>query len=257
VERLKGKAAIITGAASGIGQGTAEVFAEEGARLVLVDRDGAGLEATCARLKANRIEVVGVCGDVSKSDTIDRAVSTALETCGQIDVVFNNAGIMPYGDLRTFGEAVWDEVLAVNVKSMFLMCKAVIPPMLQRGAGSIINTSSVMATLTEPGYEAYTTSKAGVIGLTKAIAVSYAEQGIRCNCICPGWVDTPMNRKVAEDVGGLDKLYSIIKRQQPQGRMASTREVAYAVLFLASDEASAVTGSALYVDGASSAAIGG
>jgi len=125
----------------------------------------------------------------------------------------------------------------------------------RRGAGSIINTSSVMATLTEPGYEAYTSSKAAVIGLTKAIAVSYAERGVRCNCVCPGWVDTPLNQRLAADLGGMEKLYPIIKAQQPLGRMASTREVGYAVLFLASDESSAVTGSALYVDGASSAAI--
>jgi dihydroanticapsin dehydrogenase len=255
MQRLKGKVVIITGAASGIGQGTAEVFAEEGARLVLVDRDCARLEATCARLKSSGAEVVSVCGDVSGVETIERTVGAALQAFGQIDVVFNNAGIMPHGDLQDFGEATWDEVLAVNVKSMFLMSKAVIPHMLERGKGSIINTSSVMATLTEPGYEAYTTSKAGIIGLTKALAVSYAERGVRCNCICPGWVDTPLNRTVAEELGGMDKLYPIIKQQQPLGRMASPREVAYAVLFLASDEASAVTGSALYVDGASTAAI--
>lgn len=255
MSRLQNKVAIITGAASGIGQGTAELFAEHGAKLVLVDRNCAGLDETCARLKSAGAAIVGVCGDVSQSATIARVVAAALEAFGQIDVVFNNAGIMPYGDLQKLSEATWDEVQAVNVKAMFLMAKAVAPHMLQRGAGSIINTSSVMATLTEPGYEAYTTSKAGVIGLTKALAVSYAEQGLRVNAVCPGWVDTPMNRKVAEDAGGLDKLYPIIKRQQPQGRMATTREVAYAVLFLASDEASAVTGSALYVDGASTAAI--
>ncbi len=125
----------------------------------------------------------------------------AIETFGQIDAVFNNAGIMPTGELTTFAESTWDDVLDVNVKSMYLMCKAVIPHMLARGSGSIINTSSVMATLTEPGDEAYTTSKSAVIGLTKAIAVSYAEQGIRCNCICPGWVDTPLNQRVAEELG--------------------------------------------------------
>ena len=253
--RLQDKAAIITGAASGIGLGTAEVFAEEGARLVLVDRNAEGLEAAAAQLQAKDAQAVTVAGDLAQAATIERVVQTALAAYGQIDVVFNNAGIMPYGDLQTFTEALWDEVQAVNVKAMFLMCKAVIPHMLARGRGSIINTSSVMATLTEPGYEAYTTSKAGVQGLTRALAVSYAERGVRVNCICPGWVDTPMNRKVAEEAGGLDKLYPIIKQQQPQGRMASTREVAYAVLFLASDEASAVTGSLLYVDGASSAAI--
>lgn len=255
MSRLKDKVAILTGAASGIGQGTAELFAEHGARLVLVDRDEAGLAETSARVQRAGAAVATVCGDVSQSATIQRVLTTALETFGQIDVVFNNAGIMPYGDLQQVTEQTWDEVQAVNVKAMFLMCKAVLPHMLGRGKGSIINTASVMATLTEPGYEAYTTSKAGVIGLSKALAVSYAEQGIRVNALCPGWVDTPMNRKVAEDLGGMDKLYPIIKRQQPLGRMASTREVAYAVLFLASDESTAVTGSALYVDGASTAAI--
>ena len=253
--RLENKVAIITGAASGIGQGAAELFAEEGARLVLVDRNAAGLAETGGRLRAGGAAVVEVIGDLAQAATIDRVVGAALAAYGQIDVVFNNAGIMPYGDLQSVTEALWDEVQAVNVKAMFLMCKAVLPHMLRRGRGSIINTSSVMATLTEPGYEAYTTSKAGVIGLTKALAVSYAAQGVRSNCVCPGWVDTPMNRKAAEDAGGLDKLLPIINRQQPQGRMATTREVAYAVLFLASDEASAVTGSALYVDGASTAAI--
>jgi NAD(P)-dependent dehydrogenase (short-subunit alcohol dehydrogenase family) len=253
--RLQDKVAILTGAASGIGRGTAELFAEHRARLVLVDRDEAGLAETLARVKKTGAEAMAVCGDVSQSATIQRVVAAALETFGQIDVVFNNAGIMPYGDLQQVSEETWDQVQAVNVKAMFLMCKAVIPHMLQRGRGSIINTSSVMATLTEPGYEAYTTSKAGVLGLSKALAVSYAEQGVRVNALCPGWVDTPMNRKVAEDLGGMDKLYPIVKRQQPLGRMASTREVAYAVLFLASDESTAVTGSALYVDGASTAAI--
>jgi NAD(P)-dependent dehydrogenase (short-subunit alcohol dehydrogenase family) len=253
--RLAGKVAIMTGAASGIGRGTAELFAEQGARLVLVDRDQAGLEALSAQLAGQGAQVASVAGDVALAATIERSVALALERFGQIDVAFNNAGIMPTGDLAGFAEATWDQVMDVNVKAIFLMCKAVIPHMLARGSGSIINTSSVMATLTEPGYEAYSSSKAAIIGLTKAIAVSYAERGVRCNCICPGWVDTPLNQQLAEQLGGLDKLYPLIKRQQPLGRMASTREVGYAVLFLASDESSAVTGSALYVDGAASAAI--
>jgi NAD(P)-dependent dehydrogenase (short-subunit alcohol dehydrogenase family) len=255
VARLSEKVAIITGAASGIGRGTAEVFAEHGALLVLVDRDRPGLESIRDQLAAQGARVAILQGDVSEAGTIESVVALALERFGRIDVVFNNAGIMPVGDLASFAETTWDQVMDVNVKAMFLMCKAVIPHMLARGKGSIVNTSSVMATLTEPGYEAYTTSKAAVIGLTKAIAVSYAEQGVRCNCICPGWVDTPLNQRLAEELGGMDKLYPIVKAQQPLGRMATTREVGYAVLFLASDEASAVTGSALYVDGASSAAI--
>jgi NAD(P)-dependent dehydrogenase (short-subunit alcohol dehydrogenase family) len=247
--------AIITGAASGIGAGTAEVFAEQGARLMLVDRDGAGLDAVGQRLVASGAEVRTFCGDVALRATSERVVEQTLAGFGQIDIVFNNAGIMPHGDFGGYSEEAWDEVIDVNLKSMFLMCKVVIPHMLARGRGSIINTSSVMATLTEPGYEAYSSSKAGVIGLTKALAVSYAEQGIRCNCICPGWVDTPMNHELVDELGGVEQLKAVIRKQQPQARMASTREVGYAVLFLASDEASAVTGSALYVDGAASAAI--
>src|SRR5436853_92528 len=218
MSRLAGKVAIITGAASGIGRGTAELFAEQGALLVLVDRDGPGLEALRGQLVAQSFQVAIIQGDVSESATIERVVVLALERFGQIDVVFNNAGIMTFGDLAGFAETTWDQVMDVNVKSMYLMCKAVIPHMLARGSGSIINTSSVMATLTEPGYEAYTSSKAAVIGLTKAIAVSYAEQGLRCNCVCPGWVDTPLNQRLADQLGGMDKLYPIIKAQQPLGR---------------------------------------
>ncbi|MFC1464677.1 MAG: SDR family NAD(P)-dependent oxidoreductase [Candidatus Brachytrichaceae bacterium NZ_4S206] len=251
--RLKDKVCVITGAGSGIGRGTALLFAEHGATLVLVDRDLDGLTATQAQLPEG-VSALAVRADVSKAADIARVVENALREHGRIDVVFNNAGIMPHGDLLDFTEQTWDEVMAVNVKGMFLMCKAVIPAMLVQGGGSIINTSSVMATLTEPGYEAYTSSKAAVIGLTKAIAVSYAEKNIRCNAICPGWVDTPMNLHLLEEMGE-EQLKALIKRQQPTGRMATTREVAYCVLFLASDESSGVTGSALYVDGAASAAI--
>jgi NAD(P)-dependent dehydrogenase (short-subunit alcohol dehydrogenase family) len=255
VGRVQGKVAIITGAASGIGEGTAQLFAEEGALLLLLDRDGPGLERVASALREGGAQVEAVAGDVSDRATVEAAVARAIEVYGRIDIAFNNAGIMRSRDLREFPEEEWDELLDINLKSMYLMCRAVIPHMLAQGGGSIINTSSVMATLTEPGYEAYTTSKAGAMGLTKAVAVSYAEQGVRCNCICPGWVDTPMNRKLADELGGVDKLTPLIKQQQPLGRMASAREVAHAVLFLASDDSSAVTGSALYVDGAASAAI--
>ena len=253
--RLQGKTAIVTGAAAGIGQGAAELFAQEGAALTLVDQNEARLRQFASSLQAGGARVRTVAGDVSDEAVIRRAVGTTVEAFGGVDVVFNNAGIMPTGDLVSFSIEDFDRVMAVNVRSMFLMCKAVIPEMRRRAGGSIVNTSSVMASLTEPGYTAYTASKAAIIGLTKEIAVSYAEEGIRCNAVCPGWVDTDMNRKLAEELGGMDKLYPIIKRQQPLGRMATAREVAYAVLFLASDEASAVTGSCLYVDGAASAAI--
>lgn len=174
------------------------------------------------------------------------AIGGALQQYGRIDVVFNNAGVMYSGAFHELDDDLWDRVLDVNLRGTYLFCRMAIPYMLGQGGGSIINMSSVMATLTEPGYEAYTTSKAGIIGLTKAIAVSYADRGIRCNCVCPGWVDTPLNRRLAEELGGMDRLNVLIKQQQPNGRMLSTREVANAVLFLASDEASGVTGAVLY-----------
>ncbi len=253
--RLRDKVAIITGAASGIGAGTAEVFAEAGARLVLVDRDEAGLAAVRDGLAETGTEVVLCDGDVAEPETARRAVAAALAAFGRVDVLFNNAGVMTSGDFLAVDEAAWDAVLNPNLRGIYLMCRAAIPSMLERGRGAIVNTSSVMAFLTEPGYEAYTTSKAGIIGLTKALAVSYAEQGIRVNCICPGWVDTPMNRRLAEELGGMDKLTPIIKRQQPLARMVTTREVGNAVCFLASDDASGITGAVLCVDGAASAAI--
>jgi NAD(P)-dependent dehydrogenase (short-subunit alcohol dehydrogenase family) len=254
--RLQGKVAIITGAASGIGRGTAELFAEEGAQLVLVDRNEEALYQTAEHLLSyTGTQIRSIIGDVSSMGTISSAVETAIEAFGRVDIAFNNAGIMPVIDVVDLSEETWDQVININLKSVFLMCKKVIPEMLKTGGGSIINTSSVMASLTEPGYAAYTSSKAGIIGLTKEVAVSYTEKGIRCNAVCPGWVDTEMNRKLAEDMGGMDKLYPIIKQQQPLGRMATVREVAYAVLFLASDESSAVSGSCLYVDGASTASI--
>jgi NAD(P)-dependent dehydrogenase (short-subunit alcohol dehydrogenase family) len=273
--RLQDQVAIITGAASGIGAGTAEVFAEQGARLVLVDRDGDRLEATAMEVeqpKGREVEnvqqpssarhldsstprLVTYAGDVSDPETARGAERLARETFGGVDILFNNAGVMTSGDFREVDEVAWDDVLDINLRGMYLMCRAVLPGMLERGHGAIVNTSSVMALLTEPGYEAYTTSKAGIIGLTKALAVSYATQGIRVNCICPGWVDTPMNQRLAEELGGMEHLTPIILRQQPNGRMLSTREIGNAVAFLASDEASGITGAALYVDGGASAAI--
>ncbi len=253
--RLEGKVAIITGAAAGIGQGTAELFAEEGAKLVLVDRDAVGLEAERVKIAAINPDVRVVAGDVALRSTAEAAVNLAVSEFGSLDILFNNAGIMTYGDFTEVTEDGWDTLQKINIRGIYLFAHAAIPQMLKQGRGAIVNTSSVMGWLTEPGYEAYTTSKAAIIGFTKALAVSYAEHGIRANAICPGWVDTPLNQKLAADLGGLENLTPIIKRQQPLARMISTREIGYAVLFLASDQASAITGVALPIDGAASSAI--
>ncbi|HWV35627.1 MAG TPA: glucose 1-dehydrogenase [Thermomicrobiales bacterium] len=253
--RLQGKTAIITGAASGIGAGTAELFAEEGARLILVDQNEAALESVASKLPSpSPGEPLRCAGDIAATATVERAISLALEATGKIDIVVNNAGIMESRPLAEVDEAAWDRLLDVNLRSMYVMTRRALPHMLAAGRGAIVNTSSVMAFLTEPHYEAYTTSKAGIIGFTKAVAVSYAAQGIRSNCICPGWVDTPMNRALADELG-VDALNRVVSQQQPLGRMVSTREVAQAILFLASDEASGVTGVALNVDGGAGSAI--
>ncbi|MFT4039234.1 MAG: SDR family NAD(P)-dependent oxidoreductase [Thermomicrobiales bacterium] len=252
---LNNKTAIITGAASGIGAGTAAVFAEQGARLVLVDRDADGLARVAAGLPLAAGDVATVAGDIAQRETAAAVVRAADEAFGGADILFNNAGIMTSGEFREVDEATWDDLLNINLRGFYLMCRAVISGMLERGSGAIVNTSSVMALMTEPGYEAYTTSKAGIIGLTKALAVSYATQGVRVNAICPGWIDTPMNQRLAEELGGIDNLTPIILKQQPNGRMLSTREVGNAVAFLASDLASGITGAILTVDGGASAAI--
>jgi NAD(P)-dependent dehydrogenase (short-subunit alcohol dehydrogenase family) len=254
--RLSGQTAVITGAASGIGSGAARLFAEHGAHLILVDQNESGLALVRDELtQAGSASIRPCTGDVGDKRTAERAVGMASEAGWVVDVLFNNAGIMESGPLLDFDETAWDRTMDVNVRGMYLMARAVLPGMLEKGNGSIVNTSSVMASLTEPGYEAYTTSKAAVIGLTKALAVSYAERGIRCNCICPGWVDTPMNLALADEVGGIEKLNAIVKKQQPLGRMVTVREVANAVLFLASDDASGITGATLHVDGAAGSSI--
>ena len=249
--RLHDKTAIVTGAASGIGAATALLFAEEGAQLVLVDIDRAGLERQKQAIGNGAVDCQG---DIANVATVRAAVALAKKTTGRVDVLVNNAGIMDTGDPLAFDESAWDRTMAVNVRGMYALVRAALPLMLEQGRGAIVNTSSVMAYLTEPHHEAYTTSKAAVIGLTKAIAVTYAAQGIRSNAICPGWVDTPMNLALADQFG-VDGLAEIVRRQQPLGRMVSVREVAQAVLFLASDEASGITGAVLHVDGGAGSSI--
>ncbi len=159
------------------------------------------------------------------------------------------------GDFTEWDETRWDGLMDVNLRGIYLMFHAVIPHMLARGTGSIVSTSSVMAFLTEPGYEAYTTSKAGIVGLTKALAVSYTARGLRINCIQPGWIDTPMNQRLAEELGGVEFLTPLIVRQQPLPRMITPREVGNLVAFLCSDLSVAISGAMIPIDGAATAAI--
>jgi NAD(P)-dependent dehydrogenase (short-subunit alcohol dehydrogenase family) len=249
-DRLSGKVSIVTGAGSGIGRASAIRFAEEGAFVTCVD-----LNEEAARETANEIgedaEAVGA--DVSDPAEVNRYTDGTVERWGRLDIVFNNAGVNLPTVFHQASDQLIDRTLNVNVKGVMYGCRAAIPHMLRAGGGSIINTSSVNGLVAEPYLSVYAASKGAIIMLSKGIALDYAKQGIRCNAIAPGWVDTPINYAHAEMLGGLEKVYATIDSFQPIGRPGEPREIANVALFLASDEASFVTGSVLVADGAMTA----
>lgn len=247
--RLKGKVAIVTGAGRGIGQATAKTFASEGARVVVADVDEeAGCE-TVATIQVAGGEACFTHVDVSRVEDTFRMVGFALETYGRLDVLVNCAGIYTQGDVVTTSVEAWDRLLAVNLTGVFLCCRAAVPALKQSGCGSIINiSSSVGWQYAAPGIAAYTASKFGVTGLTKAMACDHLSDNIRVNCICPGPTDTPLLRSSRSP-----EALQAFAKEQPIGRLGSPDEIAAAALFLASDEASFVTGVAFPVDGGQAA----
>jgi len=249
-DRLNGKVCIVTGAGSGIGKATAIRFAEEGARVTCVDVNADTVAATAKEIGAN---VFGVAADVSDHAQVRDYTDKTAERWGRLDVVFNNAGVNLPGVFHEASDEVIDRTLAVNVRGPMYGCRYAIPHMLRGGGGSLINTSSVNGLVAEPFLAIYAASKGAVIMLSKGIALDYVKQGIRCNAIAPGWVDTPINYAHAELLGGLDKVYATIDSFQPIGRPGEPREIANVALFLASDESSFVTGTVLVADGAMTA----
>ncbi|TMK80758.1 MAG: SDR family oxidoreductase [Actinobacteria bacterium] len=249
-DRLNGKVCIVTGAGSGIGKATAIRFAEEGARVTCVDVNADTVAATAKEIGAN---VFGVAADVSDPAQVRDYTDKTAERWGRLDVVFNNAGVNLPGVFHEASDEVIDRTLAVNVRGPMYGCRYAIPHMLRGGGGSLINTSSVNGLVAEPFLAIYAASKGAVIMLSKGIALDYVKQGIRCNAIAPGWVDTPINYAHAELLGGLDKVYATIDSFQPIGRPGEPREIANVALFLASDESSFVTGTVLVADGAMTA----
>ncbi len=246
--RLAGRTALITGAAGGIGREAARLFAAEGARVVVADQDRAGGEATAAAIRADGGEALFVATDVARSDDVRAAVETAERRFGALHVVFNNAGIFPAEDGSPVDtpEQVFDRVIAVNLKGVFLGCKHGIPALLRAGGGAIVNTASFVAVMgAATSQVAYTASKGGVLALTREVAVEYARRGIRANALCPGPVNTPLLAGLlAEPAARARRLVHV-----PMGRLAEPAEVARAALFLASDEASYVNGATFLVDG--------
>lgn len=251
--RLKDKVALITGAGNGIGRETALLFAVEGATVVAVDLDETALDEVVTGIKASGGKAIGVGADVSSATGCEIMVSAAENEFGRLDILFNNAGIMMSedGDAVNTDEDVWDRTMAVNAKGVYLGCKYGIPAMLRSGGGSIINTASFVAIVGAATPQlAYTASKGAVLALTRELAVVHAREGIRVNALCPG----PLRTELL-----MSFLDTEEKRQRrlvhvPMGRFGEAKEMADAVLFLASDESSYITGTEFLVDGGLTAA---
>jgi meso-butanediol dehydrogenase/(S,S)-butanediol dehydrogenase/diacetyl reductase len=246
---LTGKIAIITGAAAGIGAASASLFAKHGATIVAVDLDG----ATLNRVSDEIVKAGGKCfpirADVSQRDDVNSVVRSAIGKYGRIDILFNNAGIVPPGKIDEIAEEQWDRAFAINVKSMYLFCHAVVPEFKKRGGGVILNTASATALRAVVDRACYTATKSAVVGLTRSMALDYVRDNIRVNCLCPGTIDTPsLAQRLAAFPDPAEARKNFIARQ-PMGRFGTAEEIAEAALYLVSPQSGFVTGLAFAIDG--------
>jgi len=249
VDSLAGRRALITGGASGIGQATALLFASEGAAVSIVDLDADGGQAVAQTIVDDGGRAIFVQCDVTQAADCQRAVQRTVEELGGLDILFNNAGIIRRATVLETTQAEWDRVMAVNVKSIFLLSKYVIPVMEEAGGGVIINTASGWGLVGGPRAAAYCASKGAVVLLTKSMALDHGEQNIRVNCICPGDTDTPLLRDEARQLGEPEDRFLAEAAHRPLRRIGRPEDIAQAALYLASDASSFVTGTALVVDG--------
>lgn len=245
---LTGKVAVVTGAASGIGRAISCAFTAAGATVVAGDIDEAGVIAT-SELCGGPDAAIPMRMDVSDPADVLAAVQLAEKAWGRLTTMVNNAAISIPGNVLETSVEDFDRTLAVNLRGVFLGCKYAIAPLLRAGGGTIINMGSVNSLVAEPELASYTAAKGGVLMLTKAVARDFATTGIRCNCICPGWVDTPINLAHAERMGGIEMVRAQLPTWQPIGREGRPEEIAAVATFLASDLSSFMTGAAVVADG--------
>ncbi|WP_435005065.1 SDR family NAD(P)-dependent oxidoreductase [Tundrisphaera lichenicola] len=249
--RLEGKVALITGAASGIGLSTAEVFVREGASVVLFDNQSDPLETLARRLQGEGHRAEAVAGDVTRTEDVRRAVNRAVERFGRLDTLFANAGIGHSSDLLETSDDDWDRVMGVNGKGVFICARESVRQMLaqQPNGGSVIINGSISGLAGIPKQAPYAPSKGAVVEMTRQLAVEYATRGIRVNCVCPGTIDTPVLRKSMAMSGDPDGFLKMLIDGHPIGRIGRAEEIATVVAFLASDGASFMTGAIVPVDG--------
>jgi NAD(P)-dependent dehydrogenase (short-subunit alcohol dehydrogenase family) len=249
---FSGKVAVITGAANGIGRAAALAFAAQGAKIVAVDRDAEGAARVAKTIQQQGGDALPVGADVTQSGDVERYVKAATDAYGRIDCFFNNAGIEgTVGPVASYDEAVFDAVIGVNLKGVFLGLRHVLPVMIAQGGGAVVNTASVAGLVGTPGMGAYVASKHAVIGLTKTVSGEVARQGVRVNAVCPGPVDTRMIHSIEAqiDPGDADAVSARYQSSIPLGRYSTAEEIANMVLFLCSDLASGITGAQYVVDG--------
>ena len=247
--RLKDRVALVSGMAMGIGQGIAELFTQEGASIIGIDIDEKLGNQVAGRIVSRGGRCQFLAGDVSSEESVRACTQAGLKKFGKIDVLVNVVGIAAENPIDKLELAEWDRILRVNLTSMFLTSKYVLPTMLEQKQGSIIHVSSVQALLGFPGYPHYAASKGAVISLTRQMAAEYACRGIRVNCIAPGTIETPMNIKVLERSSNPKTLRKAWERMQPTGRLGQPKDIAYGAVYFASDESSFVTGQCLVIDG--------
>jgi len=240
---LSDKIALVTGASRGIGQSISMILAQNGAHVVCVSRNVNDVQSVADKITHQKFNASAVSCDISDSNNVTELVKDIIEKHGRIDILINNAGITRDNLLMRMSEDDWNEVISVNLKAAFTAIKAASRSMIKQRSGRIINISSVVGLIGNAGQVNYAASKAGLIGMTKSVAREFASRGITANCIAPGYVETEMTNKLT------DKVKSSLNEQIPLGRIGNVEDIAYAVAFLASDEASYITGQTLAVDG--------